>query len=264
MQFGFPSTFVLCFHQHEAIDPWSCFMNRFDHTSFKHLSDLLSKGFLKVHWYRPAGCLFWCNGWICMDVVWLTWKSACSFKEFWILFFDLLLSFDNLDFLSCLHIALWVYFVQLCIQNWLLWILMGIFCALLLFYRSWLCIYLFLGIIWCAWYESCSWWKVFKLGFTSRGCNWNTVSHDRRTLPSSLAMSKSTFTGCFVSLLNMKIQNFLMRSTEWLVYTVRSMSFLASLHVCRSMNTNLYTLSGISLTSAQVSSCTHRYLLCLW
>ena len=26
------------------------------------------------------------------------------------------------------------------------------------------------------------------LGFTSRSCNWNTVLHDKRTLPSSFAM----------------------------------------------------------------------------
>ena len=35
-----------------------------------------------------------------MDVVWLTLKSVYSLKEVWILFFDLLLSFDNLIFLG--------------------------------------------------------------------------------------------------------------------------------------------------------------------
>ena len=30
--------------------------------------------------------------------------------------------------------------------------------------------------------------RYSSLGFTSRSCNWKTVSHDRRTLPSSFVM----------------------------------------------------------------------------
>ena len=125
-------------------------MNRFDHTSCEHLFELLPKGFLKMYWYRSAGCLFWCNGWICTDVVWLNWKSANSFKEFCILFSDLLLGFDRLYFLSCvfsLH-----YVSTLCNYGSRIGHYgsrMGIFCALLLFYGSRLCMYLILGIICC-------------------------------------------------------------------------------------------------------------------
>ena len=61
MQFGFPGTFVLCFHQHKVVGPWSCFMTWFVHTNFEHLVDLLLEGFFKMYWYGSAGCLLWCN-----------------------------------------------------------------------------------------------------------------------------------------------------------------------------------------------------------
>ena len=155
-------------------------MNRLDHTSF----ELLLEGFFKIYWYGSAGCLLWCNRWICMDVVWLTWKSAYSFKEFWIQFFDLLLGFDNLDFLFCVFLL--QYGSISCNYGCRIGYYgsrMGSFCVVLLFYGSRLCMYLFLWIICCTWDG-----RYSGLGFTSRSCNWNTVSHDKRTLPSTFAM----------------------------------------------------------------------------
>ena len=77
-------------------------------------------------------------------------------------------------------------------------------------------------------------------------------------------LKMADFYSYFVSLLNMKKVHLLMRSIECLVYTVTSVSFLGSLDVFGSLNTRLYILSGNRLTLAQVSSCTHRYLLCLF
>ena len=38
-----------------------------------------------------AGCLFVCNGWISMNMIWLTWELAYACEEFWVLFPNLLL-----------------------------------------------------------------------------------------------------------------------------------------------------------------------------
>ena len=64
-------------------------MDRLDYSSSKHFLYFFSEGLLKMDRYGSAGCLFRCNGWICMNMIWFTWKSAYAFKEFWILFLDL-------------------------------------------------------------------------------------------------------------------------------------------------------------------------------
>ena len=66
-------------------------MDRLDFSSGKHFLHLLSEGLLKMDRYGSAGCLFRCNGWICVNMTWLTWELAYVIEEFWILFPNLLL-----------------------------------------------------------------------------------------------------------------------------------------------------------------------------
>ena len=136
-------------------------MDRFDHSNCKHFINLLSEGLLKMYRYGPAGCLFWCNGQICMNMVWLTWKSAYAFKELWVLFLDLFLSLDNLDFLQCVFSM--GYGFRAGYYGSRMW--MDIIYALLLLCRSRLCMYLLLRIIYYTQYETCPWWKIFKSWF---------------------------------------------------------------------------------------------------
>ena len=56
-------------------------MDRLDNSSSKHFLYLLSESLLKMDRYGSVGCLFRCNGWICMDMIWLTWESAMPLKS---------------------------------------------------------------------------------------------------------------------------------------------------------------------------------------
>ena len=66
-------------------------MDRFDDSSGKHFIDFLSKSLFLMNWNGSTGCLFGCNGWISVNLIWLTWESAYACEEFWVLFLNLLL-----------------------------------------------------------------------------------------------------------------------------------------------------------------------------
>ena len=66
-------------------------MDRFDDSGDKHFLNFLSKSLFEMNWDGSAGCLFGCNGWINMNMIWLTWESAYAREEFWVLFLNLLL-----------------------------------------------------------------------------------------------------------------------------------------------------------------------------
>ena len=78
-----------------------CFMDRLGDSGSKHFLNLLSESLLEMNRYGSAGCLFGCNGWIYMNMIWLTWELAYAFEEFWVLFLNLLLCLHDSDFLWC-------------------------------------------------------------------------------------------------------------------------------------------------------------------
>ena len=128
-------------------------MDRLDYSSCKHFFHLLSEGLFKMDRYQSAGCLFRCNGWICMNMVRPTWKSAYAFKQFWILFLDLFLCLDDSDFLWCVFSGYYGFRSDYCRLR----IAMDIIYILLLLCRFRLCMYLLFRIICCNLYESFPW-----------------------------------------------------------------------------------------------------------
>ena len=81
-------------------------MGRHDDSSGKHFLSLLSEGLLEMNRYGSVGCLFGCNGWIYMNMIWLTWELAYAFKEFWVLSLNLLLCLHDSYFLQCVFLGI--------------------------------------------------------------------------------------------------------------------------------------------------------------